>query len=124
MNVRREPIRERLACIATIASVNTCRLVNVRERKLHERSPDALEHRLNVSQTFPDGHLADVRESMQQRSKAPRDCPVDYKVPLSVSHYSYTQGWVLTMAKTIFAGTVETRSSAIAERPRCSLFKL
>jgi len=62
LNVRREPIRERLACVATIASVNTFRLANVRERELHERSPDARERRLNVSQTFPDARLADVRE--------------------------------------------------------------
>ena len=62
MNVRREPMRERLTCVATIASVNTFRLANVRERELPERSPDARERLLDVSQTFPDARLADVRE--------------------------------------------------------------
>jgi len=51
LNVRHESIRECLACVATIASVNTFRLANVRERELRERLPDIREHRLNVSQT-------------------------------------------------------------------------
>jgi len=46
-NVRREPICERLACVTTIASVNTFRLANVRERELPERSPD-LSHRTHT----------------------------------------------------------------------------
>ena len=37
MNVRCEPICERLACVATIASVNTFRLANIRECKLCKR---------------------------------------------------------------------------------------
>ena len=42
--------------------MNTFRLANVHERELDGRSPDARERRLNVSQTFPDARLADVRE--------------------------------------------------------------
>ena len=62
LNVRREPMRERLACVATIASVNTFRLANIRARELYERSPDARERHLDVSRTFPDARLADVSE--------------------------------------------------------------
>ena len=62
MNVRSEPKRERLACVATIASVNTFRLANVREPELHERSPDACERHMNVPRTSLSERSPDARD--------------------------------------------------------------
>jgi len=51
----------RLSCVFAGCSFSSA-LTTIRQHELHERSPDARERLLDVSQTFPDARLADVRE--------------------------------------------------------------